>query len=65
MAANRYHWISSHAFELVLNIYRTNALPVQISTASISAQLTAFPIFSLIVSMSLDNEIKKDMVCLH
>ena len=31
-AENRYHWISSHAFELRLKAYRSTALPALMST---------------------------------
>ena len=62
MAPNKYHWISSQEFELVLKMQRTSALPLQISTASSNAQLIASPIFSLISSMNREKDNKDDIV---
>ncbi|CAK7255507.1 protein of unknown function [Shinella sp. WSC3-e] len=49
---NRYHCASSQALDDVLKTFRTTAFPALTSTAIRISQPTAFPIFSVITSMS-------------
>ena len=60
IAANRYHWISSRAFELVLNSLRTSALPALITTAIRTSHITLRPTRSLIQSINRAKRSRKD-----
>src|SRR5262245_28139584 len=51
IAANRYHWISSHAFELMLKLYRLSALPALMRQAMSTHQLAIQPSRLLTSSM--------------
>src|SRR5690242_20352747 len=55
VAANRYHWISSQALELVLRPKRTNALPAEISAAESTVNAATLPSWLLIQSIQSEN----------
>src|SRR3990167_1342604 len=60
-AANRYHWISSQAFELVPKTLRMRALPVLMSVAARMSHMASLPMSSLTASMSRDIWSRNDM----
>lgn len=54
--ANRYHWSSSQALELMLKPYRVRALMVLTSTAARINQAAPLPILVLIASMRREKD---------
>src|SRR5690606_14054494 len=51
-APNRYHWASSHAFELTEKSLRTTALPALMITAASTSQPAALPMTVMMRSIN-------------